>query len=85
MTRQHPGTPPDSTVDDDHALAAWLATVAGDLHVVGLRMVADFLEHDGWDALLLGASAPTETLVRLTLARKQGAHVYPSDEIARIG
>lgn len=45
------------------------ATVAGDLHIVGLRMVADFLEHDGWDALLLGASVPAETLVRLTLDR----------------
>ena len=33
MTREHPGSPPPATTDDDHALAAWLATVAGDLLV----------------------------------------------------
>ena len=33
MTRQHPGSPPSATTDDDHALAAWLATVAGELLV----------------------------------------------------
>jgi 3'(2'), 5'-bisphosphate nucleotidase len=33
VTREHPGSPPPATTDDDHALAAWLATVAGDLLV----------------------------------------------------
>jgi 3'(2'), 5'-bisphosphate nucleotidase len=33
VTREHPGSPPTATTDDDHALAAWLATVAGDLLV----------------------------------------------------
>jgi MerR family transcriptional regulator, light-induced transcriptional regulator len=38
-----------------------LATsVSGDLHAIGVRMVADFFEMDGWDALCLGANTPGE-------------------------
>lgn len=37
-----------------------LATcVAGDLHEIGLRMVADFFELAGWDSHFLGANTPT--------------------------
>jgi methanogenic corrinoid protein MtbC1 len=45
-----------------------LAIVTGspeEQHVLGARMVADFLEADGWEALLLGAGAPTRDLVAL--------------------
>jgi len=41
--------------------------VAGDLHEIGLRMVADFLQMDGWDTHYLGANVPTTDVVR-TLA-----------------
>ncbi|OON65831.1 B12-binding domain-containing protein [Hymenobacter sp. CRA2] len=40
------------------------ACVAGDLHALGLQMVADFLEHDGWDVYFLGASTPADTVLQ---------------------
>jgi len=44
--------------------------VGGDLHEIGVRMVADLLEMDGWDTYYLGASTPTESVVR-TVAERQ--------------
>ena len=41
-----------------------LAIVCGtpdELHALGTRVVADFLEADGWEVLLLGAGAPATT------------------------
>ena len=40
----------------------------GELHVLGGQMVADFLEADGWDVLLLGADTPADELARLAAA-----------------
>jgi methanogenic corrinoid protein MtbC1 len=37
----------------------------GELHALGPRMVADFLEADGWEVLQLGASTPAEDLAML--------------------
>jgi methanogenic corrinoid protein MtbC1 len=37
----------------------------GEQHVLGMRMVADFLEADGWEVLLLGPGAPAHDLVEL--------------------
>src|SRR4051794_7202850 len=45
-----------------------LAVVSGtpeEQHALGARMVADFLEADGWEVLLLGAGAPVTDLVAL--------------------
>jgi MerR family transcriptional regulator, light-induced transcriptional regulator len=39
------------------------ASIGGDLHEVGLRMVADFFEMDGWDAVYLGANVPVASIV----------------------
>jgi methanogenic corrinoid protein MtbC1 len=39
-------------------------TVTGDLHAIGLRMVAEFLEMDGWDLIYLGANTPHEDVIR---------------------
>lgn len=47
------------------ARRAILASTDGELHVVGLRMVADFLEADGWEVLYLGAVTPAVDLVGL--------------------
>jgi len=44
--------------------------VAGDLHEIGVRMVSDFFEMDGWDTCYLGADTPTESVVR-TLRERQ--------------
>lgn len=38
-------------------------SVPGDLHELGVRMVADFFEMEGWDTFYLGASTPTESLI----------------------
>ncbi len=38
------------------------ACVGSELHEVGIRMVADFLEMDGWNTIYLGANSPTKTI-----------------------
>ena len=38
--------------------------VAGDLHEIGVRMVSDFFEMEGWDTFYLGANTPTASLLR---------------------
>jgi len=58
LSRQLPRSPRDGR----------LAVVTGtpeEQHVLGARMVADFLEADGWEVLLLGAGAPAADLVAL--------------------
>jgi methanogenic corrinoid protein MtbC1 len=37
----------------------------GELHALGVRIVADFLEADGWEVLQLGASTPADDLADL--------------------
>lgn len=40
------------------------ACVHGELHELGLRMLSDFFEMDGWDTDYLGANTPLESIVR---------------------
>jgi len=44
---------------------AIVACTPGELHVLGARMAADFLEADGWEVLQLGAATPAEDLADL--------------------
>jgi methanogenic corrinoid protein MtbC1 len=44
--------------------------VAGDLHEIGLRMVADFFEMEGWDTYYVGASAPIPSVVAAIVERR---------------
>jgi methanogenic corrinoid protein MtbC1 len=44
--------------------------VAGELHEIGMRMVADFFEMDGWDTYYLGANTPTESVIRALVDRR---------------
>jgi methanogenic corrinoid protein MtbC1 len=44
--------------------------VAGELHEIGARMVADFLEMDGWDTYYVGANTPTPSLVQTVVERR---------------
>ncbi len=37
--------------------------VGGELHEIGVRMVTDFFEMDGWDTLYLGANTPLEGIL----------------------
>lgn len=50
-----------------HALVA--ACVAGDLHEIGLRMVADFFEMEGWDTFYVGANAPAGSVLQTVAER----------------
>ncbi len=43
----------------------FVATSVGDeLHEIGVRMVADFFEMEGWDTYYLGANTPRETILQ---------------------
>lgn len=46
------------------------ASVGGDLHEIGIRMVSDFFEIEGWDTFYMGASTPTSTLLETVRTRK---------------
>jgi MerR family transcriptional regulator, light-induced transcriptional regulator len=46
-----------------HGKRALAASVGGDLHDIGIRMVADLLESEGWQVDCLGANMPTVDLV----------------------
>jgi MerR family transcriptional regulator, light-induced transcriptional regulator len=41
----------------------------GELHALGLQMVADFLEADGWEVVALGPDLPPAELVGVVRAR----------------
>ena len=49
---------------------ALVSGTPGELHGIGARMVADFLEASGWDVLLLGPDAPAGEIMELTAARR---------------
>ena len=38
--------------------------VSDELHELGMRMVADFFEMDGWDTFYLGANTPATSIIR---------------------
>ncbi|HEY8562151.1 MAG TPA: cobalamin-dependent protein [Pyrinomonadaceae bacterium] len=38
--------------------------VSGDLHEIGVRMVSDFFEMEGWDTFYLGANTPARDLLQ---------------------
>lgn len=46
-----------------------VACVGEELHEMGARIVADFLELDGWDTYYLGANVPTESILRTLTER----------------
>jgi methanogenic corrinoid protein MtbC1 len=48
-----------------------VATCGGDdLHEIGIRMVADMFEIEGWDTYYLGANSPAETVVQALKERQ---------------
>lgn len=46
------------------------ACISGEQHEVGLRMVSDLMELEGWDTMFLGANTPLETIPETALAWK---------------
>ncbi len=47
-----------------------VACVGNELHEMGARMVADFLEMDGWDVSYLGSNTPTAGIMSYLKQRK---------------
>ncbi len=45
-------------------------TVSGDLHEMGIRMVADYFELDGWDTYYMGASMPEANILTAIMEQK---------------
>jgi methanogenic corrinoid protein MtbC1 len=44
---------------------ALISAAPGEFHEIGAWMVADMLEHDGWQVRYLGANTPTEDLIKM--------------------
>jgi len=42
---------------------------SGDLHEIGVRMVSDFFEMEGWDTFYLGANVPVRDLIQAVMER----------------
>lgn len=40
------------------------ACIGGELHEIGIRMVTDFFEMEGWDTYYLGANTPASTIIQ---------------------
>jgi methanogenic corrinoid protein MtbC1 len=49
------------------------ACVNGELHEIGVRMVSDFLEMDGWHTYYLGANVPAPAVVQSVVQRQARA------------
>jgi methanogenic corrinoid protein MtbC1 len=47
-----------------------VACAEGELHSIGVRMVADFLEADGWEVLFVGALSPPAAVAELAAAQR---------------
>jgi len=68
------------------------ACVSGELHEIGIRMVCDLLEMDGYDTHYLGANTPVQDLIRyahqrgasaVLLSATLGIHLVPLREMVR--
>ncbi|MDQ2731841.1 MAG: cobalamin-dependent protein [Armatimonadota bacterium] len=46
--------------------------IAGDLHEIGIRMVSDLFELDGWDTFYLGANTPIPSILQEVRERNAG-------------
>lgn len=51
-----------------HSLVA--ACISGEQHEIGLRMVVDLMEIEGWDTYFLGANTPAESIPGIIAFRK---------------
>ncbi len=45
-------------------------SVSKELHEIGVRMVADFFEMDGWNTYYLGANTPTESVIETIIGKR---------------
>lgn len=45
-------------------------SVSGELHEIGIRMVTDFFEMNGWDTYYLGANTPHQSIISILQEKK---------------
>ncbi len=50
-------------------VSAVVTSVSGELHEIGARMVADYLEMEGWHSFYLGANSPAGSVVQMLAER----------------
>ncbi len=67
MSQLHPYIKPEARAKKQYTCLA--LSVCGEMHDVGVRMVADFLEMDGWKTFFLGSNLCNEDIVNTTLNR----------------
>lgn len=58
---------------DRRGLSLLATCIGGELHEIGIRMVADIFEVEGWSTCFLGASSPTDAI--LAQLEEQRPHV----------
>lgn len=61
------------------------ACVGGDLHEIGVRMVADFFEMDGWDTFYLGADVPSASIVQSVIDRQANVLAVSATLLTHVG
>jgi methanogenic corrinoid protein MtbC1 len=66
------------------------ACISGELHEIGLRMISDLLELNGWNTYYLGANMPGDSIIK-TLIEKQAEVIglsatmaYNLNEVSKI-
>lgn len=59
--------------------------VGGELHEIGVRMVSDFFEMEGWDTYYLGANTPTESILRSIEEREADALAFSATMTFHVG
>jgi methanogenic corrinoid protein MtbC1 len=59
--------------------------VSGELHEIGVRMVADFFEMAGWDTYYLGASTPARAVVAAVAERNAQVLAVSATITAHVG
>ncbi|HEY0079596.1 MAG TPA: cobalamin-dependent protein [Pyrinomonadaceae bacterium] len=48
-------------------------SIAGELHEIGIRIITDFFEMEGWDTYYLGANSPTAAILQALAERRADA------------
>lgn len=56
--------------DKKNGLSMIGCCVGNDLHEIGMRMVCDFFEMDGWETYYMGANCPMDAIVSAVSARR---------------
>lgn len=61
---------PDIFLGPKNGLKMLACCTEGELHELGLRMVTDFFEMDGWDTYFIGANTPIESTLDLIRSQR---------------